>query len=979
MNEHKGALNTRRHIEKLKVETSPTEVLANTLKNDNVVKELIEKERAAQKLKIQEDGDFEENSKERSAMRDSIRFKSDVEGVKFHRKGKESDETRNGNATGTEKSERRQTAHLHWKVASQAAHLARMVARPIAVATQRVRGRSNSSADADDIPDSHDAGDVDDRSATIKWARKASNFVKRKSIADVHVAVKKQQEFEELKSSVGQFRNPVFDNSISRSSGVTHSQTKSLRLRAGIYGSRTRMRKGSIVPEDIMEINRVRRSREGEEVMDVVITPQEKRRPENMSDWVWDRDSHTYQRWYLMQIFLIILEACILPYQFVFWEKGGTVDAPYFWTVIHFFISLFYIADFYFSFHLTYVDKKSEVVIDLDLIRKNYVGCLRFYLDIVAALPFDFVRLFTVVWWWASYVKLVKSFRLLQVMRLKRLSDNQTVVNLGRIAWVLVIFVVVMHIMACMWFQLSVYEEKILSNNHSWMRQRFQDIAETTKLNEGHSEEEIQDMTLEDYSCGIGQGGLSLISNAECFTQFRQYLVSLYAVMLILMQDGIDPTTEIECLFSIVFGLFGMVVGAVLVGQTADIIGNLHRAESRYRNKLDDVTEQLKNLDIDSKTRRRVFEYLDFIWTVNKGLNRESILGELSDNLRNEVLVSVHGEVIRKIPLFDIDEIPELLVHVVSLLKSSYYLPGDVIVHEHEKTVDTSCMYFIVHGNVAVYHMKQPEDILHMMTKGDFFGEIAYLARGARRTASLCAASNSDVASLRFTDVDYLTKLFPEMKSRMESELKKHMAFTVEGKKYLEAEMNMGKVALGSIVFHQNRGEGIVVYIDEHKRRHVQFKDGDVHKYLPTSWHKMKLLKMGESPRNVWKERGKSESRRRGSLVSLLTPLGSREKEEAKKAEELKEAEGGSQKHLKALRDFAKHTILDSPNKEQGEEGGDGRKHGSGRKHNSFKFAARFLAGHHRNSKNEKKDGGEKKDRGVEMSKTAPSPLKLGK
>ena len=49
-----------------------------------------------------------------------------------------------------------------------------------------------------------------------------------------------------------------------------------------------------------------------------------------------------------------------------------------------------------------------------------------------------------------------------------------------------------MHIMACMWFQLSVYEEKILSNNHSWMRQRFQDIAETTKLNEGHSEEEVR-------------------------------------------------------------------------------------------------------------------------------------------------------------------------------------------------------------------------------------------------------------------------------------------------------------------------------------------------------------------------------------------------------------------------------------------------------------------------------------------------------
>ena len=70
----------------------------------------------------------------------------------------------------------------------------------------------------------------------------------------------------------------------------------------------------------------------------------------------------------------------------------------------------------------------------------------------------------------------------------------------------------------------------------------------------------------------------------------------------------------------------------------------------------------------------------------------------------------MHGDVIRKIPFFDVAEIPELLIHVVKLLVSSYYLPGDVIVHEHEKTVDKSCMYFIVHGNVAVYHMAKVSD-----------------------------------------------------------------------------------------------------------------------------------------------------------------------------------------------------------------------------------------------------------------------------
>ena len=45
-----------------------------------------------------------------------------------------------------------------------------------------------------------------------------------------------------------------------------------------------------------------------------------------------------------------------------------------------------------------------------------------------------------------------------------------------------------------------------------------------------------------------------------------------------------------------------------------------------------------------------------------------------------------------------------------------------------------------------------------------------------------------------------------------------------------------------------------MVFVDEQKRRHVQFKNGEIHKYLPTSWHKMKLLKMGVGPKNVWND-----------------------------------------------------------------------------------------------------------------------------
>mmetsp|Transcript_20916 Transcript_20916/g.43653 ORF Transcript_20916/g.43653 Transcript_20916/m.43653 type:complete len:1063 (+) Transcript_20916:197-3385(+) len=688
---------------------------------------------------------------------------------------------------------------------------------------------------------------------------------RRNSLLEIAKEVKNKKkqdlEFEELQNSVGQFRNPMFEARL--------GDGNSNRLKNGIYKAKTRLRRNSVIPEDVMKITKEKSLDQNNNVFkQVTIKPSSREKPTNFREWVLDSDSSLYQRHYVFIISLILAEACLLPFQFVFYEKGGNEPAPYGYKVFHFLVTMFYVIDFYISFHLTYVDKKSEVVVDLSMIKDNYYKSVDFKLDIVSAIPFDFFALFTEVWWWASYIKLFKFFRLLNMKKLKRMSDNQTVINIGRILSVLVFYFVVMHILACMWYQLSFYEEKHLHDNHSWMRNRLENIILAQSRHEFINDDGDEDVnktyskpimelaTLEYYTCTDldSNKGIKLVSNNECFTQFRQYLLSLYTVMMIFVQDGVEPTTELECLFAFFCGIFGMVFGAVLVGQTADIIGNLHRSETRYRNKLDDVTEQLKNLEISGPTRQRVFEYLDFIWTVNKGLNRERILGELSDNLKSEVLVSVHGEVIKKIPFFDIDQIPEILVHVVQLLKSSYYLPGDVIVHEHEKTVDTSCMYFIVHGNVAAYHMRNPGTILHLMTKGDFFGEIAYLARGARRTASICAASNSDIASLKFSDVDKLIHLFPEMKAKMETELKKHMAFTEEGRKYIKAATKMEKVQVGSILMHETRGEGIVIKIDNHKRRHVQYKNGEIHKYLPTSWHKIKLLKEGKGTlgKNIW-------------------------------------------------------------------------------------------------------------------------------
>ncbi len=64
------------------------------------------------------------------------------------------------------------------------------------------------------------------------------------------------------------------------------------------------------------------------------------------------------------------------------------------------------------------------------------------------------------------------------------------------------------------------------------------------------------------------------------------------------------------------------------------------------------------------------------------------------------------------------------------------------------------------------------------------------------------------------------------------------------------------QIMIGSIVRHEKRGEGVVVAVDPTTRsRHVKFQNGEVHRYLEASWHKLKLIKAEGVPHDgLWEK-----------------------------------------------------------------------------------------------------------------------------
>jgi hypothetical protein len=395
------------------------------------------------------------------------------------------------------------------------------------------------------------------------------------------------EKMHELRSSLIQFRNPIFEdqhddhahNSKQRKQTTTMVGT----LMKGVYKAKQ--------PCDYMKMKETSCDKTKGVDISEFIKAGTRSKPDHWWRWVINQNSMVYQKFYLFTVFVMLCTCLILPYQFVFLPHEANTLVIHFF---HIFVTCIYMVDILVSFHLTFIDESREMSTDLKAIAVHYRSNERFYEDLISAFPFDlFYVLFPALgpaMHFTKYLKIIKSIRLTKLSKLKQdLSANLLLVNIGRIVWVLVLFSVFIHFLACIWYQLSVFTEKYRDDNYSFVKTMLQSFQVEPEIDPTRS--------LADYVCEDDDDlqFISFISkNDDCFTKFRIYMLCLRTVMSILVQDAIDTRTEIECLFTVVVGMCGLVVGAVLVGQTSEIVANLHRDEAHYKNKLEDVATEMR-------------------------------------------------------------------------------------------------------------------------------------------------------------------------------------------------------------------------------------------------------------------------------------------------------------------------------------------------------------------------------------------------
>ncbi|TKS79962.1 Potassium/sodium hyperpolarization-activated cyclic nucleotide-gated channel 2 [Collichthys lucidus] len=219
-----------------------------------------------------------------------------------------------------------------------------------------------------------------------------------------------------------------------------------------------------------------------------------------------------------------------------------------------------------------------------------------------------------------------------------------------------------------------------------------------------------------------------------------------------------------ESLSDIWLTMLSMIVGAtcyaVFIGHATALIQSLDSSRRQYQEKYKQVEQYMSFHKLPADFRQKIHDYYEHRYQ-GKMFDEESILGELSEPLREEIVNFNCRKLVASMPLFANAE-PNFVTAMLTKLRFEVFQPHDYIIREG--TIGKK-MYFIQHGVCSVI---TKGTLAMKLSDGSYFGEICLLTRG-RRTASVRAETYCRLYSLSVDHFNEVLEEYPMMRRAFET------------------------------------------------------------------------------------------------------------------------------------------------------------------------------------------------------------------
>ncbi|XP_036937621.1 potassium voltage-gated channel subfamily H member 4 isoform X3 [Acanthopagrus latus] len=418
-------------------------------------------------------------------------------------------------------------------------------------------------------------------------------------------------------------------------------------------------------------------------------------------------------------------------------------------------VEMLFIIDIILNFRTTYVSQSGQVVYESRSICIHYATTW-FFVDLVAALPFDLLYAFNITV--TSLVHLLKTVRLLRLLRLLQKLDRYSQYSAMVLTLLMSVFALLAHWMACIWYMIG---RKEIETNETW---------ETGWLHE-------LGKRLETPYINSTVGGPTVRSS---------YIAALYFTLSSLTSVGfgnVCANTDAEKIFSICTMLVGALMHALVFGNVTAIIQRMYSRRSLYHTRMKDLKDFIRVHRLPQQLKQRMLEYFQTTWSVNNGIDANELLHDFPDELRADIAMHLNKDILQ-LPVFKGASrgcLRSLSLHI----KTSFCVPGEYLIRQGDAL---HANYFVCSGSLEVL---KDSMVLAILGKGDLIGSDLPGTDQVIKT-------NADVKALTYCDLQYISvrglrevlELYPEYASVFASDIHNNLTYNLrEGSQEEESRL----------------------------------------------------------------------------------------------------------------------------------------------------------------------------------------------
>ncbi|XP_064373701.1 potassium/sodium hyperpolarization-activated cyclic nucleotide-gated channel 4 isoform X2 [Dromaius novaehollandiae] len=436
-------------------------------------------------------------------------------------------------------------------------------------------------------------------------------------------------------------------------------------------------------------------------------------------------------------LLLMVGNLIIIPVGITFFKDENTTP----WIVFNVVSDTFFLIDLVLNFRTgIVVEDNTEIILDPQRIKMKYLKSW-FVVDFISSIPVDYIflivetRIDSEVYKTARALRIVRFTKILSLLRLLRLSRLIRYIHQWEeifhmtydlaSAVVRIVNLIGMMLLLCHWDGCLQFLVPML--------QDFPD------------------------DCWVS---LNRMVNDSWGKQYSYALFKAMSHMLCIGYGQQAPVGMSDVWLTMLSMIVGATCYAMFIGHATALIQSLDSSRRQYQEKYKQVEQYMSFHKLPADMRQRIHDYYEHRYQ-GKMFDEESILGELSEPLREEIINFNCRKLVASMPLFANAD-PNFVTSMLTKLRFEVFQPGDYIIREG--TIGKK-MYFIQHGVVSVLTKGNKETKL---ADGSYFGEICLLTRG-RRTASVRADTYCRLYSLSVDNFNEVLEEYPMMRRAFET------------------------------------------------------------------------------------------------------------------------------------------------------------------------------------------------------------------